>query len=114
MVAHNPMDNRESFTLGLVQMSCGGEPAANLDKAIERIQEAAKHGADIICLPELFRSQYFCQRVDPALFDLAESIPGPTTERLQKAARALGKAVVASVFERRTAGIYHNTAVVID
>ncbi|MBI3408451.1 MAG: carbon-nitrogen hydrolase [Planctomycetes bacterium] len=108
------MHDRQSFALALVQMSCGIDPAANLDKAIDRIEEAAKAGADVICLPELFRSQYFCQRVDPANFELAESIPGRTTERLQKIAKGLGKVIVASLFERRGPGIYHNTAVVID
>jgi N-carbamoylputrescine amidase len=103
-----------AFTVGLVQMRCEVQPSANLEKAIERIGQAAQAGADIICLPELFRSQYFCQRCDPALFDLAESIPGPSTERLGQTARALGKVIVASLFERRGPGLYHNTAVVLD
>lgn len=103
-----------SFTVGLVQMRCETAPAANLEKAVAWIERAAQAGADVICLPELFRSQYFCQRTDPALFDLAEPIPGPTTERLQKLARTLGKVIVTSIFERRGAGLYHNTAAVID
>ncbi len=104
----------DKFTLGLIQMRCEAERRANLDKAVTRIEEAAKAGADIICLPELFLSHYFCQRTDPALFDLAEEIPGPTTERLGALAKALGKVIVASLFERRTAGVFHNTAAVLD
>jgi N-carbamoylputrescine amidase len=104
----------DKFTLGLIQMRCEAERRANFDKAVARIEEAAKAGADIICLPELFLSHYFCQRTDPALFDLAEEIPGPTTERLGSVAKALGKVIVASLFERRSAGVFHNTAVVFD
>ncbi len=104
----------DSFTLGLVQMSCGPEPEANLDKAVRRVREAADAGAQVVCLQELFRSQYFCQRQDAALFDLAEPVPGPTTERLARAAREAGVVVVASLFERRAAGVYHNTAAVLD
>ncbi len=104
----------KEFSLGLIQMRCETDPQLNLERASGRIEQAAKAGADIICLPELFRSQYFCQRTDPALFDLAEPIPGPTTERLQPLARSLGKVIVASIFERRTPGVYHNTAAVID
>ena len=106
--------SRNKFTLGLIQLKCEAEPARNLERSVERIQEAARRGADIICLPELFLSHYFCQRVDPALFDLAEPIPGPTTERLGPLARSLGKVIVASIFERRAPGINHNTAVVLD
>lgn len=101
-------------TVGLVQMRCCPDPEANMDKAVARIQEAAGAGAQVVCLPELFRTQYFCQRQDPALFDLAEPIPGPTTERLAAIARATGIVLIASVFERRAAGVYHNTAVVFD
>jgi N-carbamoylputrescine amidase len=104
----------DRFSIGLVQMSCGEDPAGNLEKAVRRIGEAAAAGAQIVCLQELFRSQYFCQRQDTAIFDLAEEIPGPTTERLAKAARSAGVVVVASLFERRVAGVYHNTAVVFD
>lgn len=102
------------FTLGLIQMRCELEPRANLDRAVTRIEQAAREGADIICLPELFRSQYFCQTTDQSLFNLAEEIPGPTTDRLQALAKSLGKVIVASLFEKRTAGVYHNTAAVID
>src|SRR5258708_4885270 len=93
------------FTLGLVQMACGPDPAENLEKAVTRVRQAARDGAQIICLQELFRSLYFCQRQDPSLFDLAEPIPGPTTERLAGVAREAGVVVVASVFERRAAGV---------
>ena len=102
------------FTLALVQMRCEADPEANLDKAVARVREAAGRGGQIVCLPELFRSPYFCQRQDPALFDLAEPIPGPTTERLGRAARETGTVVTGSVFERRAPGVYHNTAVVLD
>jgi N-carbamoylputrescine amidase len=104
---------RNTFTLGLVQMSCAPDPQANLEKAVARIRQAAAAGAQITCLPELFRSPYFCQREDPSLFDLAEPIPGPTTERLAAVARETGTVVVGSLFERRAAGVYHNTAVVL-
>jgi len=106
--------NANTFTLGLVQMRCEPDPAANLDRALSAIQRAAHNGAEIICLQELFRTPYFCQRQDPALFDLAEPIPGPTSERLARTARETGTVLVASLFERRTAGVYHNTAVVFD
>jgi N-carbamoylputrescine amidase len=101
-------------TLGLVQMSCGAEPEANLAKAIARIEQAAGAGAQIVCLQELFQTPYFCQRQDPKLFDLAEPIPGPSSDRLSRVARKTGTALIASLFERRTAGVYHNTAVVFD
>jgi N-carbamoylputrescine amidase len=100
--------------VGLVQMSCDPKPAVNLKKAIARIGEAAKQGAQIICLQELFRSQYFCQTEDIELFKLAEAIPGPTTDALGKVARQNKVVILASLFEKRAAGVYHNTAVVID
>jgi len=102
------------FRVGLIQMSMGPEPEENLRKAIDRVGEAAARGAQVVCLPELFQTQYFCQREDPALFDLAEPIPGPTTERLAEAARSHGVVLVASLFERRAPGLYHNTAVLFD
>jgi N-carbamoylputrescine amidase len=108
------MANDKTFRVGLIQMSCGPDPDANLEKAAERVREAARQGADVVCLPELFRAQYFCQREDIALFDLAEPIPGPSTERLGKVAREEKVVVVASLFERRAAGLYHNTAAVIE
>src|SRR6059036_1992434 len=103
-----------STTVGLVQMSCEQKPEANLKKAIAGIGEAAKRGAQIICLQELFRSQYFCQTEDIELFKLAETIPGPTTDALSKVAKAKQVVIVASLFEKRAAGVYHNTAVMID
>ena len=95
-------------------MSCSPRPEENLRKASQRIREAASRGAQIICLQELFRSEYFCREENAALFDLAESIPGPTTEAFSTLARELNVVIVASVFERRAAGLYHNTAAVID
>jgi N-carbamoylputrescine amidase len=95
-------------------MRCGSDVDANLRTAIERIAEAAQRGAQLVCLQELFRSQYFCQKEDAALFDLAEPIPGPTTDALGRTAAANRVAIVGSVFERRTAGLFHNTAVLID
>lgn len=102
-----------SYLIALIQMSCSPDPGANLDKALERIRAAAKEGAKVICLPELFQTQYFCQREDIALFDLAEPIPGPTSQRLCALARECKITIIASLFERRTAGIYHNTAAII-
>ena len=107
------MDNTRKYKVGLVQMRMGADPDANLDSAVAHIREAAKRGADIVCLPELFRAQYFCQREDIRLFDLAEPIPGPSTERLGEVARDLRVVIVASLFERRAAGLYHNTAVTL-
>jgi len=104
---------QDRFQVGLIQLSCSPDPDANLQKAVQRIREAGRNGAQIICLPELFRTQYFCQREDPALFDLAETIPGPTTDAISKAATEAKAVVVTSVFEKRTRGLYHNTAVVI-
>jgi N-carbamoylputrescine amidase len=107
------MPSSPNYRIGLVQMSCSPDPDANLDKAADRVREAAREGANVVCLPELFRAQYFCQREDIALFDLAEPIPGPSTERLSAIAREEKVVVVASLFERRAAGLYHNTAAVI-
>ena len=104
----------DKFRVGLVQMSATPEPRENLERAIERLLQISAEGAKIVCLPELFQTQYFCQREDPALFDLAEPIPGPTTARLAEAAKRLGVVVIASLFEKRAPGIYHNTAVLID
>jgi N-carbamoylputrescine amidase len=102
------------FTLGLVQMRCAADRATNLEKAVERIREAGERGAQVVCLPELFLSPYFCQTEDHGLFDLAEPVPGPTTDVLSRIAKEESVAVVASIFERRSAGLYHNTAVMID
>ena len=105
---------RSKFRIGLVQMACSKDPNENLAKAEWRIREAAGKGAQIVCLQELFRSQYFCREEDPGLFDLAEPVPGPTTESFARLARELQVAIIGSVFERRAAGVYHNTAVVMD
>jgi N-carbamoylputrescine amidase len=107
------MTNRE-VVLGLIQMTAEQDLEANMLKAIERVEAAAQAGAQVICLQELFRSRYFCQTEDVALFDLAEPVPGPSTQRLGELAGRLNIVIVASLFERRAAGIYHNTAVVID
>jgi N-carbamoylputrescine amidase len=100
--------------LGLVQMRCAADPATNVAKAIERIHAAADQGAQIICLQELFTSQYFCQVEDHKYFKLAEEIPGPTTDKLGEVAKQRGVVIVASMFEKRAAGVYHNTAAIID
>jgi len=102
------------FKIALVQMRCSEDPADNLTRALQRIRDAARDGAQLVCLPELFRSQYFCQTEDHSFFDLAEPIPGPSTEALTQVAREAGVVVIGSLFERRAAGVYHNTAVVID
>jgi N-carbamoylputrescine amidase len=95
-------------------MACSRDPAENLAKAEWRVREAAGRGAQIICLQELFRSQYFCREEDARLFDLAETIPGPSSEALSRLARELNVVIIGSLFERRAPGVYHNTAVVID
>ncbi len=100
--------------IALVQMACGAVPQVNLASAISRVEEAARRGATVICLPELFRSPYFCQQEDPALFDLAEPVPGPSTETLGRIAGKHKVVILAPVFERRTAGIYHNSVAVLD
>jgi len=108
------MAGPDRFQVGLVQMRCALEPEANLVRADELVRDAAARGAFVVCLPELFRTQYFCQREDAAIFDLAEPIPGPTSERMAALAKELGVVIIASLFERRAAGVYHNTAIVID
>jgi N-carbamoylputrescine amidase len=104
----------EVFRAGLIQMACGPDPERNLEHAGEMVREAAARGANVICLPELFLTQYFCQREDAALFDLAEPIPGPTTHKLSALARAEKIVLIASLFEKRAPGIYHNTAACFD
>ena len=110
-----PKAHRDSkFKIGLVQMSCSTDRDANLEKAIRGVREAAAKGAEIICLPELFRSQYFCREENAELFDLAEAIPGPSTEALSSVAKELQVSLIASLFEKRAQGLYHNTAAVLD
>jgi N-carbamoylputrescine amidase len=104
----------ERFRVGLVQMSCSTDPNENLEKAKQRVREAAAKGAQIVCLQELFRSQYFCRQEDASLFALAECIPGPSTDALAEVARELGIVIIASLFEKRAQGLYHNTAVVLN
>jgi N-carbamoylputrescine amidase len=95
-------------------MAMTADPAANLTQAVAGVRLAAARGAQVVCLPEMFRTLYFCRTQDPACFDLAEDIPGPVTEQLGAEAARLGVVIIAPYFERRAAGIYHNTAVVID
>ena len=104
----------DTFTIALVQMKCAPDAPTNRERAVAAIREAAKQGAQIVCLPELFTGPYFCQKEDAALFDLAEPIPGPSTDCLAAAAKANGVVVIGSLFERRMAGVYHNTATVHD
>jgi len=104
---------QESFRIGLVQTSCSLDPNENLEKTVWKVREAAARGAQVICLQELFRSQYFCREENAELFALAESIPGPSTETLGKLARELKVVIVAALFERRASGLYHNTAAVL-
>jgi N-carbamoylputrescine amidase len=108
------MPAARKYKIGLVQMSMGPDPEANFAAALVHVRDAARRGASIVCLPELFRTQYFCQREDLRLFDLAEPIPGPSTERLAAVAREERVAIVASLFERRAPGLYHNTAVTLN
>jgi N-carbamoylputrescine amidase len=102
------------YTIGLVQMRMTADPETNLRTALSGVREAASAGARLVCLPELFRTLYIAQREDHALFDLAEPVPGPSTAALAAVARETGVVIVASLFERRAAGLYHNTAAVID
>jgi N-carbamoylputrescine amidase len=103
-----------NFTIGIVQMSCSSEPEENMERAIAHVREAAKQGAELVCLPELFQTQYFCQREDAELFALAEPIPGRATQRLGEITRELKITLIASLFERRAPGLYHNTAAILD
>jgi N-carbamoylputrescine amidase len=111
MASANPT---RAVRVAVIQMSCGEDPAVNRENALQCIRDAAGQGAEIVCLSELFRSRYFCQVEDARNFELAETIPGPTTDALCRVAAELGIAVIGSVFERRAAGVFHNTAVVID
>ncbi len=100
--------------VGLIQTACSPDLKENLDKTLKAVERCARRGAQIICTQELFKSQYFCQSEEYRFFELAESIPGPTTRAFQKVARANHVVIIVSLFERRAAGVYHNTAVVID
>jgi N-carbamoylputrescine amidase len=100
--------------IALIQMRCGPEPEKNFQRAVEFVRDAAKQGATVVCLPELFRSQYFCQTKDHANFALAEEVPGKSTSALGELARELRIVIVASLFEKRSPGLYHNTAAIID
>lgn len=102
------------LTIGVVQHACGADIDANLQKTLEGIRATASQGANLVVLQELHRSLYFCQQENPGLFDLAETIPGPSTDTLGALAKELGVVIVSSLFERRAAGLYHNTAVVLD
>jgi N-carbamoylputrescine amidase len=108
------MATARKYNVGLVQMRMSAEPEANFAAACEHIRQAARLGANIVCLPELFQAQYFCQKEDHAYFELAEPIPGPSTRKLAELARELRVVIVASLFERRAAGLYHNTAVTLN
>lgn len=108
------MQKHDAFKIGLVQMAMTSDVDQNLRSAISGIEEAAGSDARIVCLPELFRSQYFCQREDTRYFDLAEPIPGPTTQALANTARKAHVTIIAPIFERRSSGIYHNSAVVLN
>jgi N-carbamoylputrescine amidase len=101
-------------TIALIQTSCSPEPAENLQKTLAAAERAAEDGAQIICTQELFRSQYFCQAEDHRCFELAEAVPGPSTEKFQKVAKDNEVVIIASLFEKRAAGLYHNTAAIID
>ncbi len=107
------MPNSRPFRVGLIQTTCSADPAENLEKTIGKIREAAARGAQIISTQELFRSPYFCREEKAELFDLAETIPGPSTEAIGRVAKELGVVVVASLFEHRARGLYHNTAALI-
>ena len=113
-MTNNARNNSSTKRVALIQMSMDPDTQLNLDKAAERVYEASRQGAQIVCLPELFRAQYFCQREEHALFDTAESIPGPSTERLSAIAREEKVVVIASLFERRAPGLYHNTAAILE
>ncbi len=112
--AGKQMSSTQGYRIALVQMSMGPDPEANLEIAIERVRQAAALGAQVVCLPELFQAQYFCQREATQLFELASPIPGPITERLGALAANSGVVLIASLFERRAPGLYHNTAVTFE
>jgi N-carbamoylputrescine amidase len=104
----------DKYTIGLLQLAFSSNPNDNMKKTLSWVEKAAAHGAQIICLPELYRSQYFCQKEDSSFFDLAETIPGPSTGAFQKAAKQLNVSIIVPLFEKRAPGVYHNSAVIID
>jgi N-carbamoylputrescine amidase len=114
MSSNSTKSASKGFQVALIQMRCSTDPQENSRRACAMLRDAAARGAQVACLPELFRTQYFCQVEEAARFDLAEPIPGPTTEALSAVARETKMSIVGSIFERRTAGVYHNTAVVLD
>ncbi len=114
MVIMKGKSKKDEVSIALIQMQMCEDPDLNLDNAVKKIRAAAKKGAEVVCLPELFRSQYFCQEEDEDNFRLAETIPGETTNALSKVAKENRVAVIAGIFEKRTRGLYHNSAVVID
>ena len=105
---------QQKFTIGLTQFAISPDAEENMRHAAHWVGQAARAGSQVVCLPELYRSQYFCQKEDVALFDLAETIPGPSTDAFQRVAQDHGVAIVLPVFEKRAPGLYHNTAVIID
>ena len=106
--------SKGKFQVGLVQMAMSPDPRENEARAVSRVEEAARRGAQVVCLPELYRSPYFCQREDHAFFDLAEDVPGPSSRRFQEVARRAGVSIVVPIFERRAPGLYHNSALLVD
>lgn len=102
------------YTIAALQMKYAGSPAASLEKAVSMLKEAAGKGAKAACLPELFLTDYFCQKLDPAKFDLAEPVDGPTNRALAKVAQDTGMVIISSIFEKAASGLYYNTAVVIE
>jgi N-carbamoylputrescine amidase len=110
----SPQRVMEPFTVGIIQECATSDVGANVQRQIARVREAHSEGAQIICLQELFNSTYFCKRQDASRFDLAEPIPGPMTERMRELARELSVVLVVPVFERQAAGIYRNSAAIVD
>ncbi|MDP3682856.1 MAG: nitrilase-related carbon-nitrogen hydrolase, partial [Ignavibacteria bacterium] len=106
--------NKENYRVGVLQLAFSADVNKNLKKAVEWVKKAAKQGAEIVCLPELYRSQYFCQKEDTSLFDLAETIPGTSSLAFQKVAKENKVSIIVPIFEKRANGLYHNTAIIID
>jgi len=106
--------NKENYRVGVLQLAFSADVSKNLKKAVEWVKKAAKQGAEIVCLPELYRSQYFCQKEDTSLFDLAETIPGTSSLAFQKVAKESKVSIIVPIFEKRANGLYHNTAIIIN